>query len=423
MTTEHTPEMNDAAVFCPEFLAEVASGDRAYPTHGDHSAERLKEWVAGLDGVLSRETATAAARTFPATSLLTFKRWLACRTKFSPAELAAEPLLQADPPDRLGLRPLRFPWIIDEYRKKIEAMHWIAGEVSIKSDPGDLARLDPASAFFVKSIIAFFDVADALVMGCLDSVAGRYLRNMEAELYLAAQANQEATHADSYALMSEGIIAPEERAEIHAAAVFNPAVARMIDWARWWCVGAHSAPDVFVAMSQFEGTLFSGQFGGIQLFKGRGVLRGLTTYNEMIAADENLHADFWCELAARCSCKSSRATVEAIVRETVLLSDAFFAHAMPDGVKGLPLALVKQYVRSVADYVLGRAKRTALYGVANPLPFMDRLALKGKTNFFEGQVTQYQAFEPGALDFVVDFAKIDAPLVVQGPTRPPAAAE
>lgn len=48
---------------------------------------------------------------------------------------------------------------------------------------------------------------------------------------------------------------------------------------------------------------------------------------------------------------------------------------------------MKQYVRFVADWLLGNLGYDKLYHAPNPFLFMERISLGSKTNFFEHKVS------------------------------------
>jgi ribonucleoside-diphosphate reductase beta chain len=51
--------------------------------------------------------------------------------------------------------------------------------------------------------------------------------------------------------------------------------------------------------------------------------------------------------------------------------------------------LMKQYIEFVADRLLLQLGYPKAYRASNPFPFMDRIGLEGKDNFFEKRVSTY----------------------------------
>jgi ribonucleoside-diphosphate reductase beta chain len=53
-------------------------------------------------------------------------------------------------------------------------------------------------------------------------------------------------------------------------------------------------------------------------------------------------------------------------------------------------AQMRQYIEFVADRLLNELVGMKIYNAINPFDFMDMISLRGKTNFFEKRVAEYQ---------------------------------
>jgi ribonucleoside-diphosphate reductase beta chain len=49
-----------------------------------------------------------------------------------------------------------------------------------------------------------------------------------------------------------------------------------------------------------------------------------------------------------------------------------------------------QYIEYVADRLINELVGKKVYNATNPFDFMDMISLRGKTNFFEKRVAEYQ---------------------------------
>ena len=352
--------------------------------------------------------ADGAARLFPATEPETLKGWAGLRSDISAEAEAEEEILRGDP-----RRATLFPLADEEmwsFRKTLEKLHWLAQEVDLSGDARDLEKVGPEDKRLLRDTLAFFGVADELVMEGIDETISKLLRQKEGQYYLRAQADQECAHSEAYSLQIQEIIPAEEQAEVFAAVRTHPVVGRMADWVRWWIHGDHPAADVFAAMAFLEGALFSGFFATLQHYKARNLFPGITSLNEFIARDEGVHAMFWCFiLNERLEAPPGEEVVRGIARETVALSAAFFEKALPENAVDINAPLLRQYVEYVADTLLRQVGCEPLApGSANPFDFMDNLSLNevGKSNFFEHRPTSYQGIgtEKGlAFDLDLEF--------------------
>jgi ribonucleotide reductase beta subunit family protein with ferritin-like domain len=375
---------------------------------GEHSgAPRAAAWRRAFPDA-EPAIAGGAAALFPATAPETFARWLEIRSAIDKETEAGEPLLRAET-DRPTILPLRDGemW---EFRNTLQRLHWLASEVDLSLDARDLAKVTDEDRKLLWDILGFFGVADELIMEGIDGVAAPIVRRKEGQFYLRAQCDQECVHSEAYSLQIQEIVPAERREAVFNAVKTNPAVGRMADWARWWVLAEHPAADVFAAMAFLEGVLFSGFFAALQHYKVRGLFPGVTGLNEFIARDEGVHTLFWCFLLTkRLDRPPDRGVVEAVARETVALSAAFFARAIPAPIVGLNAGLLDQYVRFVADAVLIQTGNAAVFGDANPFGFMDMISLNevARSNFFESRVSAYQNIGmEGALRFEIDESPI-----------------
>ena len=72
------------------------------------------------------------------------------------------------------------------------------------------------------------------------------------------------------------------------------------------------------------------------------------------------------------------------------------------GIPGLSLASMREYLQHVADRRLTRLGIEPLYGSANPLQFMELQDVQELSNFFERRVSAYQVGVTG--DVALDIA-------------------
>lgn len=388
--------LNAASGGCydPDQLREVLA--RASKAEVETWAEWREEFAEYPQGA-----AIGLARLFPHTAPRAYRRWLQMRSPG--ANDAAEPLTQEDA--RSTLFPIADPtaW---EYRKLIEKHRWSAHEVRMEKDAGDMAAVDATYRWLLECVLGFFGMSDEGVLEGLDGPYLNGIKQKEAQHYMRAVSEQESVHSEAYGLQIQEVVAPGRQAAVFRAVETMKAVGRMADWMRFWARGDHALADRFVASAHGEGVMFSGHFATIQNTKNMNILAGVTTFNELISRDEGLHTAWWCFLIReRLAAPPDPAVAAAIAREVVALCDAFFAEAIPAPTGGLSAELLRQHIRSVSAQVSAASGYAPLYDDKSPFAFMDNLALNaiGKSNFFEGDVTQYQMpDDPEAYRFAID---------------------
>ena len=297
---------------------------------------------------------------------------------------------------RLTLLPV---WHDDiwAFRKRLESLHWTAQEVTLAGDAADWARASPEERNFLRLQLGFFASADVWVLQNLGENFAQEIGCLEARAVYAAQADQEVTHSEAYALQIEAVLpGAAEQAEVLEAVRTMPVVGRMRDWVARWSGRDRPLGERLAAFAAVEGVLFSASFAALQWLRERAVYPGITAYNTFIARDENVHTEFACLLVRRHLTEAARpaaARVAEIFGEAVAVLDEFVAEALPVALIGMNAALMAQYVRYQADHVMGAMGYPAVFGAPNPFPFMDKLAMNDvcKTNFFEHRSSQYQA--------------------------------
>jgi len=382
----------------------VEDDARNFVSASPDDLSRWDKWFRALKDKINVGSCVALGRLFPHTDPEDFVRWT--RMRSARADDAGEPLLADD--GRRTLFPLADPEAF-EFRKRVEKLHWVAHSVRMDKEAKDFERLDPAYRTLIERVLGFFGMSDEGVLEGLDEYYTARIKRKEAQHYLRAVAEQESVHSEAYSIQIEAIVPAARQSEVFDAVETMPAVGQMADWMRFWSAGEHSLADRLLASAHVEGVMFSAQFAIIQNTKGMNLLDGLTTYNEYIARDENVHTQFWCFLLReRLVRRPDAAVAAAIAREVVRLCEAFIDEAIPEPTGGLTATLLKDHVRSVSDNVSVLSGYARLYDVASPFRFMDNLVLNsvGKTNFFEAEVSQYQAPEVGAYEFAV----LDTPI-------------
>jgi len=255
----------------------------------------------------------------------------------------------------------------------------------------DWERLTKDERHFISHVLAFFAASDGIVNENLVERFSQEVQVPEARCFYGFQIAIENIHSETYSLLIDTYIKdPAERAHLFNAIETVPCVRKKADWALRWIGDDAPFGNRLVAFAAVEGIFFSGSFAAIFWLKKRGLMPGLTFSNELISRDEGLHCDFACLLFALLQNKPSKATVEAIIREAVVIEQEFLVDALPVRLIGMNGELMKQYIEFVADRLLVALGFEKIYKVENPFDFMDLISLQGKTNFFEKRVGDYQ---------------------------------
>jgi ribonucleoside-diphosphate reductase beta chain len=274
--------------------------------------------------------------------------------------------------------------------KQSVASFWTPEEIAFGKDAEDWAKLTPEEQHFNKQVLAFFAGSDGIVQENLASRFQREVNSQVVKLFYSFQNAMEGIHSETYSLLIDTYVKDkEEQDHLFRAIDTIPCIKRKADWALTWIDSQDNFAKRLVAFAAVEGIFFSGAFCAIFWLKQRGIMPGLTVSNEFIARDEGLHTDFACLLYSKLTNKLSKKEAHKIIREAVKIEKQFITKSLPCELIGMNAKLMTQYIEFVADRLLLQLGYPKAYSSANPFPFMERISLEGKDNFFEKRVTTY----------------------------------
>jgi ribonucleoside-diphosphate reductase beta chain len=95
--------------------------------------------------------------------------------------------------------------------------------------------------------------------------------------------------------------------------------------------------------------------------------------------------------------------VRDMLAEAVECEVQFAADLLEQGVSGMSLADMREYLQHVADRRLAQLGIAAVYGSQNPFAFMELQDVQELSNFFERRVSAYQVGISGSVSFDDDF--------------------
>jgi ribonucleotide reductase beta subunit family protein with ferritin-like domain len=196
-----------------------------------------------------------------------------------------------------------------------------------------------------------------------------------------------------------------EKAKLLNAIETVPCVKKKAEWAIHWMESEEADfASRLMAFAAVEGIFFSGAFCSIFWMKERGLMPGLTTSNEFISRDEGLHTEFACLLYSYLNNKLSKTKAHKMIREAVKCEKEFICDALPCNLIGMNAKMMSQYLEYVADRLLVQLGYPKIWNATNPFPFMERIALEGKDNFFEKRVSNYSKAGVGKSAEAMTFA-------------------
>jgi ribonucleoside-diphosphate reductase beta chain len=300
-----------------------------------------------------------------------------------------EPILKENK-DRFVLFPIQ-QHDIWKFYKQAEASFWTAEEIDLSQDLTDWVNLNDGERHFITHVLAFFAASDGIVNENLAEHFVSEVQYTEAKFFYGFQIAIENIHSETYSLLIDTYVKdPKEKDKLFHAVDHMPCVKKKADWALRW-ISQGGFQERLIAFAAVEGIFFSGSFCSIFWLKKRGLMPGLTFSNELISRDEGLHCDFACHLYTKHVVnKLPEQTVIDIIRDAVEIEKEFVTDALPVNLIGMNAAQMRQYIEFVADRLLNELVGKKIYNATNPFDFMEMISLRGKTNFFEKRVAEYQ---------------------------------
>ena len=300
-----------------------------------------------------------------------------------------EPIL-VENKDRFVLFPIRHHDIWKFY-KQAEASFWTAEEIDLSHDLKDWENMNDGERHFITHVLAFFAASDGIVNENLAEHFVSEVQYTEAKFFYGFQIAIENIHSETYSLLIDTYVKDaKEKDKLFHGIDTMPCVQKKAQWALRW-ISQGTFQERLIAFAAVEGIFFSGSFCSIFWLKKRGLMPGLSFSNELISRDEGLHCDFACHLYTNHVVNQlPKERVIDIIREAVEIEKEFVTDALPVNLIGMNAAQMRQYIEYVADRLINELVGTKIYNVTNPFDFMDMISLRGKTNFFEKRVAEYQ---------------------------------
>jgi ribonucleotide reductase beta subunit family protein with ferritin-like domain len=305
-------------------------------------------------------------------------------------------VLLTDDENRLTIFPIRHNNIWAMYKKALSSF-WTAEEIDLSKDLDDFNSLTYNERYFIRNILAFFSSSDTIVNINLGERFLNDVKVLEAKFFYAFQMTIENIHSETYSLLIDTYIKdPVEKHETFNAIQFSPCIKKKADWCfKWIDDNEASFAQRLLAFAIVEGVYFSGAFCSIFWLKERGLMPGLAFSNELISRDEGMHVEFAVLLYSMLQNTLPEETVHQIMKEAVEVEKNFIIESIPCSMLGMNSELMSTYIEFVADRLLSQLGYTKLWNVNNPFPFMERISLETKSNFFESRVSQYSKANVG----------------------------
>ncbi|MCP3938455.1 MAG: ribonucleotide-diphosphate reductase subunit beta [Actinomycetia bacterium] len=329
-----------------------------------------------------------------------------------------------DPGFHLTLRPMRYPVFYEMYRDAIKNT-WTVEEIDFSDDLIDLDRkITPAERHLINRLVAFFATGDSIVSNNLVLNLYQHINAPEARMYLSRQLYEEALHVQFYLTLLDNYIPDVDEREQAFAAIDNiPSIAQKGDFLfKWMNSIGHLDQlrtrdhrrkfilNMICFAACIEGLFFYGAFAYVYFLRSKGLLNGLAAGTNWVFRDESAHMNFAFEVIETARVEEPELfdetmadSIRLMIEEAVDCEYAFAEDVLKEGVAGMSLRDMRQYLEFVADQRFSQLGLQPIFGSKNPFDFMELQDVQELANFFERTVSAYQVGVSGEVAFDEDF--------------------
>ena len=313
-----------------------------------------------------------------------------------------------DPTGIFELNNIKYQWAYNLWEMMLNNT-WFPKEVDMTRDVNDYKNLTSDEKMAYDKVLAQLIFMDSLQTNNIMDNINPYMTSPEINLILVRQAFEEALHAQSYAVMVDSISTNSDeiydlwRRDMMLKSK-NDAIAKVYQDLTDDPTDRNIVKAMF-ANQILEGIYFYSGFAYIYTLARSDKMLGSAQMIRFIQRDEVTHLLIFQNMIN--STKKDRPElftpdlieeVYDMFRSAVKLEAQWGAYITQGQILGLTDAIIEQYIQYLADQRLHAVGLEKLYNVEHPIKWVDNFSKFNdqKTNFFEGNVTNYSK---GSLDF------------------------
>jgi len=285
---------------------------------------------------------------------------------------------------------------------------WFPKEVDMTRDVNDYKHLTDAEKSAYDKVLAQLIFMDSLQTNNIIDNLNPFITSPEVNLILVRQAFEEALHSQSYAVMVDSISTNSQ--EIYELwrrdmklKTKNDAIAKVYEELSTNPTDENIVKAMF-ANQILEGIYFYSGFAYLYTLARSDKMLGTAQMIRFIQRDEVTHLLLFQNMINSTKkerpelfTKELEEDVYQMFRDAVKLECEWGAYITQGQILGLTDDIIEQYIKHLADKRLHAVGMEKLYNVEHPIKWVDNFSQFNdqKTNFFEGNVTNYSK---GSLD-------------------------
>ncbi len=314
-----------------------------------------------------------------------------------------------NPTSMFELNRIKYQWAYNLWKVML-ANTWFPEEVNMTPDKRDYnGGLTPQEKIGYDRALSQLIFMDSLQTNNLIDNVNPYITSPEINLILVRQAFEEALHSQSYAVMVESISANTD--EIYDMWRVDSKLKGKNDFiAKVYTSLANNPTERSMILAMFanqilEGIYFYSGFSFFYTLARSGKMLGSAQMIRFIQRDEVTHLLVFQQMINSMRkerpdlfTKDLEDEVIEMFKEAVKVEIAWGEYITQGQILGLTSEIIDEYIKYLADDRLKKVGFKPIYQAKHPIKWVDKFASFNdqKTNFFEGNVTNYSK---GSLSF------------------------
>ncbi|TLE16643.1 ribonucleotide-diphosphate reductase subunit beta [Helicobacter apodemus] len=307
-----------------------------------------------------------------------------------------------NPTSIFELNKIKYQWAYNLWKVML-ANSWFPEEVNMTQDKRDYSEgLTHEEKIGYDRALAQLIFMDSLQTNNLIDNVNPYITSPEINLILVRQAFEEALHSQSYAVMVESISANTD--EIYEMWRTDGQLRSKNDYiANVYEQLAKDPTERTLVLAMFanqilEGIYFYSGFAFFYTLARSGKMLGSAQMIRFIQRDEVTHLLLFQNMIkslkkemAHIFTKDLEEEVIEMFKEAVKVESSWGDYITQGQILGLTSEIIHEYVRYLADIRLARIGFPKIYNAKHPIKWVESFSSfnEQKTNFFEGNVTNY----------------------------------
>jgi len=305
-----------------------------------------------------------------------------------------EPICNESLLGKYSLMQPRYPEAMKLWKEARES-NWEHWEIDYTADIAQINNgyIKKEDFLTVLIPIVFFNAEEGVVgENCVELY--KVIEAAEFRLWYAQQIATEAMHAVAYQNMFEVLVTSEEERNMWMDKVMSmSSILKKRDWAIKWKdtknIGLHQRLFAFACI---EGIHFSTSFaimGWLQNGRTDRILPGIHQGNEHIRPDEYSHVVGYATTYKHLLNKLDISTAMEMIESCVEVEIEFVKETIQEGVVGISVESLSNFVKFMADTVLGLFNFPSKYNQENPFTWMSIRGLLQRVSAFEVDTRNY----------------------------------